>query len=76
MNTNQNARVETSHDDLQGGDAVEKIREIVKQIPTCFFATSTITPGSSGARPMMVQDVDEEGNVWFISAPAEKKTNV
>lgn len=54
-------------DDLEGRNAVEKIREISQQCPICFFATSVRTPGSSGARPMTVQKVDEHGNLWFIS---------
>ena len=65
--TAQNGRGGVSHDDLEGQNAAGKIREIVEHSPICFFVTSSRTPGSSGARPMTVQRVDDKGNLWFIS---------
>jgi general stress protein 26 len=53
---------------LEGADAVEKIRELVKQAPSCFFCTNIKTGLPFSARPMSVQQVDDEGNFWFLSA--------
>lgn len=59
---------EDNRDDLSGTDAVSKIRELVKEAQTCFFCTAQPTGESSAARPMNVREVDDEGNLWFLSA--------
>lgn len=64
---------ENTREDLHGIKAVEKIRELVKKSPTCFFCTAVAAEGSSAARPMSVQDVDGEGNLWFLSAADSHK---
>jgi general stress protein 26 len=69
---NQN-QPETNHADLAGSQAVEQIRAIVKKAQSCFFCTAVATPGSSGARPMSVQQVDDAGNLWFLSADDSHK---
>lgn len=58
---------ETNRRDLQGVDAVEKIRELVGKAKTCLFSTTGPT-GRSAARPMSVRKVDDAGNLWFLSA--------
>lgn len=65
INRNQ---TEHNHEDLSGSAAVEKIKHIVDAAKSCFFNTATQLAGSSGARPMSVQEVDDEGNIWFLSA--------
>lgn len=55
-------------DDLRGREAVNKIREFVEKVDTCFFVTAVREDGSSGARPMAVREVDDAGNFWFLSA--------
>jgi general stress protein 26 len=70
---NQN-QPEHNREDLLGREAVKKIQEIVRKADTCFFCTSITTPGSSGARPMAVRNVDSEGNLWFLS-PADSHKN-
>lgn len=57
-----------AHDDLNGLDAREKIRELIDNTANCFFVTRTSYPGSTNARPMAVQEIDNEGNLWFISS--------
>src|SRR3569833_2415407 len=47
--------------------AIEKIREIVRQAPTCFFSTAQPTGDTQGVRPMNVRQVDDDGNLWFLS---------
>ncbi|MES2523393.1 MAG: pyridoxamine 5'-phosphate oxidase family protein [Gemmatimonadota bacterium] len=59
---------EDNRDDLVGDAAVKKIRELVKEAQTCFFCTAIPSGESSAARPMNVREVDEEGNLWFLSA--------
>lgn len=70
INANQ---PEHNHDDLSGQGAVKRIQDTVKTNQTCFFCTAARTAGSSGARPMSVQQVDDEGNLWFLSAKDSHK---
>ena len=59
---------EKNHEDLSGKKAVERIRQVVKKTATCFFCTAVSGGGSGATRPMSVQDVDAQGNLWFLSA--------
>ena len=54
--------------DVRGRDAVERIRDTVKEAPTCFFRTAVAQGDSDGVRPMNVRQVDDAGNLWFLSA--------
>jgi general stress protein 26 len=65
INANQ---AEQNHQDLVGEDAVKKIRDFVDSTPGCFFCTSDADGGPGDARPMTALDVDDLGNLWFISA--------
>ena len=69
---NQN-QPEQNREDLAGAKAVEKVKELVKKAESCFFCTGTRTAGSSGARPMSVQQVDDSGSLWFLSADDSHK---
>ncbi len=71
INQNQS---EENRADLQGLQAIEKIRELVKVAKTCFFCTERAVGGSTGARPMSVQQVDDAGRLWFLSA-SDSHTN-
>jgi general stress protein 26 len=71
INANQ---PEDNREDLSGSDAVEQIREVVKKSASCFFCTA-VSRGSGAARPMSVQEVDDDGNLWFLSA-ADSHTNL
>ena len=51
---------------LTATDAVEKIREIAKDANICMFVTDLSSLPLAG-RPMATQEVDEQGNIWFIS---------
>jgi general stress protein 26 len=59
---------EKNHADLSGKDAVEKIRQLAKGAETCFFTTCGAAGPSAGTRPMSVREVDDEGNLWFLSS--------
>lgn len=54
-------------DDLQGKNAVEKIKELADK-DTCFFCTAITTGKKVNTRPMAVQKIDDGGNLWFLSA--------
>ncbi len=64
---------ESNHADLDGQAAIEQIKTLVKKAQTCFFCTAAPTNGSSGSRPMSVQQVDDAGSLWFLSADDSHK---
>ncbi len=59
---------EQNREDLGRRDSVERIKTVVDQTETCFFCTAVSHGGSGATRPMSVQEVDDEGNLWFLSA--------
>lgn len=67
---NQN-QPEDNHEDLGADAAIDKIKQLVNKSKTCFFCTS-VSAGSH-TRPMSVQQVDNEGNLWFLSADDSHK---
>ncbi len=70
---NQN-QPEENREDLRGAKAIAKIKELVDKAQTCFFCTDASgSSDSSGARPMSVQQVDDAGNLWFLSASDSHK---
>ena len=69
INKNQPER---NHEDLSGAKAIHKMAELIKVAETCFFCTSAPN-GEIDARPMAVQQVDEQGNLWFLSAEDSHK---
>ena len=59
---------ENNHKDLQGKEAVEKMKELTDKAKTCFLCTKTSDTLPLAVRPMSVQQLDDEGNFWFLSA--------
>lgn len=57
---------------LTADNAVEKIREIAKDANICMFVTDLSRIPLAG-RPMATQEVDEEGNIWFMSHRSSDK---
>jgi len=53
------------HENLSGSAAIEKIKTITESAKTCFF--STRVNADTKSRPMTLQEVDTEGNLWFLS---------
>lgn len=51
--------------DLTGNVAIEKIKDIAESAGICFFSTNLKT--STNSRPMALQEVDDDGNLWFLS---------
>ena len=69
---NQN-QPEDNYKDLHGDEAIKKLKDIVEDADTCFFCTNSSGAGSDGARPMSMRQVDEQGNIWFLSADDSHK---
>jgi general stress protein 26 len=48
--------------DLSGVDAIKRIKDMISHAETCFFCTA------NGVRPMSALEVDDGGNLFFLSA--------
>ena len=70
INRNQQ---EENLEHLRASDAIEKIQELVNKAQSCFFCTTGSRGGSAGTRPMNVREVDDDGNLWFLSAKDSHK---
>lgn len=68
INKNQS---EENHQNISNDLAVKKIKEIVDNAKSCFFCTNP--DSDSHTRPMSVQQIDENGNLWFLSASDSHK---
>lgn len=56
---------------LKSQEAIDKIRELVEEIDVCMFCT--YEHGKLISRPMAAQQVDDEGNIWFLSDKNSEK---
>ena len=65
INSNQ---PEENRANLTNDEALAKIRELIAETDTCFFCTEAATGPSKGVRPMTIQQVDDAGNLWIMSA--------
>jgi general stress protein 26 len=73
MNSINQNQTEETRANLNGADAIKQIQKIVEKAQSCFFCTAVSTGGSGAARPMNVAKVDDEGNLWFLSADDSHK---
>lgn len=64
---------EENRENLQGADAIKRIKDMAEAASTCFFCTHIHTGEPFSTRPMAVLQVDDEGNLWFMSANDSKK---
>jgi len=64
---------EDNHEDLNGKEAIEKIKELTKKNKTCFFGTLSNNDMPLEVRPMSVQKIDDDGNLWFLSSKDSHK---
>lgn len=53
------------HKDLKNVSAAEKIKELAEDIKTCMLCT--YKDGKLQSRPMSFQEIDEYGNIFFLS---------
>ncbi len=58
---------------LSGKEAAEKIKELAEKAQSCFFCTDLKSGKPFATRPMSPQKVDEQGNIWFLSADDSHK---
>jgi general stress protein 26 len=58
--------------DLTKTAAVEKLQELIKDANTCMFVTN-LSSLPLTARPMGTQEVDDAGNIWFLSKNTSDK---
>lgn len=65
MNSIDQNQKEKNHQDLYGNNSIKKIAELAEE-QTCFF--STLDGNKISTRPMSVLKVDDDGNLWFLSA--------
>ena len=64
----------TTETKLQDQEAIEKFRELVKDVTICMFTTLDEHQDLS-SRPMYTSLVDDEGNVWFFTNEFSEKIN-
>lgn len=72
MNSIDQQQREQHHANLGGQEALSKMKELCDK-KTCFFCTGIESGRPFVARPMSVQQVDEGGNLWFLSAEDSQK---
>ena len=68
MNSINQNQPEHNLENLSGTAAVQRIREMIERSPVGFFCTRPLNAGTHGVRPMTVQQVDDRGRLWFLSA--------
>ncbi len=59
--------------DLTGKEAIDKLRHLAEKAESCFFCTGIKTGLPMSVRPMAIQQIDEEGNIWFLSMRDSQK---
>ena len=73
MNSINNQQPEDNYEDLWGEKAKMKIRELNEKASSCFFCTDLKAGQPFDARPMSVQQLDDDGIFWFLSAKDSHK---
>jgi len=64
---------EKNREDLAGAEAGKRIKSIVEKAKNCFFNTRLSESGAATTRPMAVQEVEDDGTCWFLSASDSHK---
>src|SRR3954454_15128202 len=52
---------------ISNEDAIKKIKTLAEKAQTCLFCTKIKTGKPFSTRPMSAQQVDDNGNIWFLS---------
>lgn len=68
MNSIDKQQPEENRAPLSGLEAIAKIKELAGKTQTCFFSTDLKSGRAAATRPMSVQQIDDQGNLWFLSA--------
>ena len=56
----------------RGSNTVRRLRSLLKGIPVGMLTTRT-EAGDTHSRPMLIQDVDESGWLWFMTDRSSRK---
>lgn len=59
---------------LSREQGIEKLRELAMDTKFCHFVTA-LGKKPLQSRPMTIQEVDEQGNFWFLSGDSSHKNN-
>jgi len=65
INKNQ---AEDNSKNLYGDEAIEKIKDFSKKAGGFFFCTAIQSGKPFATRPMAAEEIDDQGNLWFLSA--------
>ena len=57
---------------LSGKDAIEKLKSIAINTKVCMFCTH-LEDQPVATRPMLVQEIDDNGDLWFLSSDVSDK---
>src|SRR5215831_11611116 len=68
MNTINTLQAQNILEDLYGAEVTQKMREVTEKVPICLFCTNIASHRPFSTRPMSVQQLDENGCFWFLSA--------
>jgi general stress protein 26 len=63
---------EDNYEDLSGQKAIDKLKDLTRD-EACFFSTQETISKTGGTRPMSVREVDDNGDLWFLSASDSHK---
>lgn len=58
--------------DLNRQEAIAKLKELAESINICMFCTG-LGQAPFATRPMSLQEVDDQGNLWFLSGASSEK---
>jgi general stress protein 26 len=53
--------------------AFEKIKDLLGDTKSCLFCTGLQSGRAFATRPMFIRQVDDQGNLWFVSAEDSRK---
>ena len=59
-------------ENLNSKEALNKLKELAENARFCMFCTD-LEKAPINTRPMSLQEVDEDGNLWFISSEKSNK---
>ncbi|QKJ30517.1 pyridoxamine 5'-phosphate oxidase family protein [Mucilaginibacter mali] len=59
---------EQNTENLTGTEAWAKMKELAEKAESCFFCTNIKTGLPPNCRPMSPQKIDDNGDLWFLSA--------
>ncbi|MES2575891.1 MAG: pyridoxamine 5'-phosphate oxidase family protein [Bacteroidota bacterium] len=60
------------NENLYNKESIDKLKSLVNDIKVAVFCTE-LSKVPIHSRPMSVQEVDDEGNLWFISSKTSNK---